>query len=309
MKVAITGASGFIGGAFVRALRSTMPEVDVVALASSTSSVEGIRSKWPDMEVAPLRRGDASVNEEALRGVNVLVHAAWSTVPSTAARDPKADLEQNVEFGLGLMDAAGRAGIGRFVFLSSGGTVYGDPLVLPIDEAHPTRPVTAYGASKLCFEQYLRTRAAHHGFEQVVLRPSNVYGNEAGATKPQGVIEHWITCIATGRPIAVWNGLEVRRDYLHVDDLVDVLLHALTAPVAGRTLNIGTGVGTSLAELLELLEQITGKEVQVHHRGTSPNGSPANVLDALACRKLLSWEPLVSLPVGVERLWSVLRNT
>jgi UDP-glucose 4-epimerase len=241
-----------------------------------------------------------------MKNADVVVHAGWSRVPSTAMLDPRADLRENVDLGLELMNAAGTAGIGKFVFLSSGGMVYGDPIRSPMDESHPTRPVSAYGASKLCFEQYLRTRAAYFGFERVVLRPSNVYGNEGGPTKPQGVIEHWLTRIGRGQALEVWNGLQIRRDYLHIDDLVDVMMRVLSAPVPEGTLNVGTGVGTSLAELVELMRDVTGSNIRVEHKGTMGQGSPANVLDPQRCMDRLDWRPVVDLRSGLERLWPVL---
>jgi UDP-glucose 4-epimerase len=239
----------------------------------------------------------------ALNGVNTLVHLGWSTVPATAEQDPQADQRTNVEGGLRLLDAVRSAGVRRVIFVSSGGTVYGPTDQWPIREDAPTRPTTAYGISKLLFESYLGLAARQHGFEHIILRPGNVYGDPAPRQRPQGVIEHWLARIAEGRPIELWNPLSVTRDLLHVDDMVSAILAAVGCTERHAVLNIGTGLGTSLGELLTLLERAVGRPIVTEVRSTAEAAIPVNVLDPRRAMEVLGFHASVPLATGVERLW------
>lgn len=255
------------------------------------------------VRTAPLYDDRGRVHPGALNGVNTLVHLGWSTVPATAEQDPQADQHHNVEGGLRLLEAVRAAGVRRVVFLSSGGTVYGPAADLPIREDAPTRPISAYGISKMLFESYLALAAQQHGFEHVILRPGNVYGDPVPRQRPQGVVEHWMARIAADRPIEVWNDLAVTRDLLHVDDMTHAILAAVERPLDRAVLNIGTGTGTSLGELLQLLERVVGRPITTEMRGTAPAAIPVNVLDPEKAAKVLGFRASVPLATGLERLW------
>jgi UDP-glucose 4-epimerase len=307
MEIAITGASGFIGRHLMRRfLERTEPGLAKATLRALHSG-EHPSSTWTFpkdlVRTAPLYDDRGRIHPEALNGVDTLLHLGWSTVPATAELDPQADQRTNVEGGLRLLEGVRAARVRRVVFLSSGGTVYGPTDRLPIPEDAPTRPISAYGISKLLFESYLGLAAKQHGFEHVILRPGNVYGDPLPRQRPQGVIEHWMARIAAGLPIEVWNDLAVTRDLLHVDDMTTAILAAVERPLDRAVLNIGTGVGTSLGELLQLLERVVGRPVHTEVRSTAPAAIPANVLDPRKAMEVLGFRTTIPLATGVERLW------
>ena len=316
MRVAISGASGFVGRALLSRLvqgqlvdgsSASKPMITPKAIVHRQASADTLLGKYSDLEVCHVIPGDRGALRTALTGVDVFVHLAWSSVPRTAAADPALDLDGNVEQGLHLLEAVASAGVQRMVFISSGGTVYGAASGAPIKEDAPLRPVNAYAAGKVCFERYLQAMAMVRGFESVVLRPGNLYGDPLGPTKQQGVVEHWFQRIAQREPLEAWYGLDVVRDYVHVDDMVDAVLGAIDRPVAQRVFNVGTGVGTSLVELAAIMRTVAGAEVPVISVGDQRADLPWNVLDPSAMRASFGFAPSIALAEGLRRTWSAYR--
>lgn len=309
LTVAVTGASGFIGGALVARIRAQGAggsPVQVRPMASGPASAARVEARFSGLPVMLLPGLDAEELQSLFSGVHVFVHAGWSSVPSTAERDPLGDLRINVEGSLRLFQAALQAGVRRIVFLSSGGTVYGEPRWSPITEDHPTEPVGVYGASKLCAERYLVALARTHGAESVVLRPANVYGRSMAHDKPQGVVENWMARLRQGADLECWNDPCMVRDYIHVDDLVDALVAALHRPVQEAVLNVGTGHGTDLRQLAGLLERITGRTARLRTMDTVYPALSLNVLDNAKLRQVLGTSPRIGLEEGLARTWATL---
>lgn len=307
VKLVLTGAGGFIGGAVLHRCTTDAVAggpVHVRALVSGEAGRERIARAHPGVEALPLYRPDGSIDAEAFAGSDVFLHAGWSSVPATAGADPAEDLRSNVEGGLRSIEAAAAAGVRRIVFLSSGGTVYGEPRHLPIREDHPMVPENSYGAAKLCLERYLGVRAAHHGMEHVVLRPGNVYGRPRAHERPQGVVEHWMMALLRGAPLEAWNDLAMVRDYLYIDDLVDAIMAALHRPLRSTVLNVGTGIGTDLRTLAELLQEVAGRKAPVIVRSSVKGTITANVLDASRLREEWGIAPRVGLREGAARTWA-----
>src|SRR5690606_29585974 len=264
MKIVLTGPSGFIGGAFLRhMLGKGDPGLRIICLSSSDAGQEKLLAQWPELEVHALRSLNDPGPAKAIGNADAFIHCGWSTVPRTAEADPEKDLIENVYHGLSLIASATRAGMGRFIFLSSGGTVYGHGSGEPFTEECRTMPVSAYGISKLTFEHYLNAQAAKHGMRHLVLRPGNIYGRVSDPLRPQGVIEHWMHRIIHNEPLHIWGDTGVVRDYVHIDDLVMVLEAALSYDGDHSIFNVGTGTGTSLKELLEILAALAGRDLDL----------------------------------------------
>lgn len=307
MRLALTGGSGFIGGRFVEsALREGIAgrSPSILALTSSEESAGRVLSKHPAARAIPLPGLDHDSLIEAMRGCEALIHAAWSTVPAEAERDPLKDLHVNVESSIKLFQAAIAAGVRRIVFISSGGTVYGEPRWSPITEDHPLLPLSAYGTSKLCAEHYLLSLARAARIEALVLRPANVYGRDRSHDKPQGVVEHWLARLRAGQELISWNDTSVVRDYIHVDDVTAALIASLHRPVVEPFVNVGTGIGTSLSDLAELMQRVTGITVRLTASASHHPALSRNVLSTALMEKCLGIAPRVSLEEGIARTWA-----
>lgn len=302
MKIVLTGASGFMARAFLKRLLALEVDLELVLLAGTRSSTDLLKKNYPGLLVAgPWPCGGRAIRE-ALQDADVLVHFAWSTMPSTAAADPLRDLRENVVAGIELLEQVKEAGVKRVVFMSSGGTVYGEARYLPIDEEHPLCPASPYGISKLTFEHYLRQHAERSGYGYMVLRPANVYGNMQVDGRPQGVLEHWMQRTYDGRPLEVWNDLGMVRDYIYIDDMVEVLWRVLQRKNLVGVLNVGTGVGTSLQEVITMLELMSGKKAQVERSITPVKAVSANVLSPKRLMDEVGEISFLEIQEGLQRL-------
>jgi UDP-glucose 4-epimerase len=196
----------------------------------------------------------------------------------------------------------------RIMYLSSGGTVYGDPIRLPVSEDHPLDPLCSYGIVKVAVEKYLNMYSVLDRLTATVLRVSNPYGGSAWrANDLQGVIPIFLRKMAAGKSIEIWGDGSTVRDYIYIDDLIDAMVCALGAQ-GSAVYNVGSGVGHSLNEVLEILSDVTGMEPRVSY--SAPRGFDVSriVLDVRKAREALGWQPSTTLRQGCSRYWDLLRT-
>lgn len=279
MRVLVTGASGFVGRHLTRALAAH----DVVPFVGDVRDAKAYAALGP---------------------VDVVYHlAARASVPDSI-RDPAATWDVNVNGTLRLLEWA-RGGGARRVVLVSSAHVYGKPERAFVDETHPLRPVTPYGASKLAAEALAQSYHATYGLETVVVRPFNMYGpGQAGGFVLQDILQQ----LKEGRKLTLGDPRPV-RDFTYITDAVDMLARAGASPAAvGRAFNLGTGQGHSIAELLDVARKVTGSTLQ-------PASDPARfrpaeilelVVDSRLARETLGWTPRIGLEEGVRRTWEAM---
>lgn len=237
----------------------------------------------------------------ALDGCAVVFHLLATTLPKSSNDDPRNDAATNTLGTLGLLDLLKDTRGIRVVFASSGGTIYGIPHTLPITESHPTDPLCAYGISKLSIEKYHELYARLHGLDYRVLRIANLYGEGQSPFRGQGAIAVFAYKALRAEPIEIWGDGSTVRDYLHIDDVVQAFMAAMSYAGTERIFNIGSSRGHSLNELLEALETTLQRRVERIYRAARGFDVGANVLDCSRARTALGWEPQVSLSVGIER--------
>lgn len=298
-KALVTGGNGFIGSHLVDALLSSDYQVRVLDLfdrrfGSLPPAVEWVRS---DMNTEYAIR-------EAVIGMDIVVHLAWTSIHETATRDPLMDIKTNLQPSVRLLDECCRAGVQRVIFLSSAGTAYGLARYLPVDEQHPTDPISAYGITKLAVEKYLHLYHHLHGLDYIVFRPSVPYGPGQDPRRRQGAISVFLYRLARGTPVEIWGDGTVVRDYFYVDDLIAALLSAATvSSPQERVFNLGGGQGYSLNELLEVIQRVTGRRPEVKYAPARPFDVPALVMNTSRAARYLGWTPHVELTEGVARTW------
>lgn len=298
MRYLVMGGTGFIGSHLVDALAAGGSSVRVFSrgLTRQANPPPGAR-----VETVTGDFSDAASVESALRGCEVVFHLVSTTLPKSSNENPRFDLETNVGNTLTLLESARRNAVKRIVFVSSGGTVYGHPQATPIPEQHPTSPICAHGISKLSIEKYLHLYRVLHGLDYRVLRVSNAYGECQRAEQGQGAVAVFLNRALTGGSIEIWGDGSVVRDYVHVSDVVRALVDAAGHAGAEYVFNIGTGRGTTLNELADIVEQACGRELRRVHRESRPFDVKANVLDIAKARSHLGWIPRVTLAEGVRK--------
>lgn len=292
--VVVTGATGFLGGALLTRLLALDYPIRAVTRRAGPLNHPGL--DWLELDLNDQRVDLAAAVEDA----GAVIHLAWSSVPHTANVDPVRDLNANVPATLRLAEAASRAGA-RFLFASSGGTVYGRIQSAPIDEDHPTRPTSFYGLSKLTAERYLDLYCTQRGLDLIVLRFSNVYGPGQVARHNFGAIASFAERAVRGDEIAVFGDGSTIRDYLYLGDAIDALIRAISAQPRHRIINVGSGVGASITEVLRAVEGAAGMPLIIRSEPARSYDVPVNVLNIERAVADLGWRPKVSLEEGVRR--------
>jgi UDP-glucose 4-epimerase len=236
----------------------------------------------------------------ALRGADVVFHLASTTVPS--ASNIAYDIESNVLASIRTLEAAASLNIPRLVFASSGGTIYGVAERIPILETHPTNPICSYGIHKLAVEKYLHLFRSRKRLDSICLRIANHYGEEQDLSKPLGAVAHFAARAAKGLPIEIWGDGSVTRDYVHVDDVADAFIRAASYRGRETLMNVGTGRGVSLNQLVQFIQKGLASPVAVDYKPARSFDVAENVLDIQRARHELGWEPKVSLESGIQRM-------
>lgn len=262
----------------------------------------------PGSTRARLLRGDAAdpaMVARAMKGVGHVVYCAGGLMPAQSNLHPTADIELALPPLICLLEALRQRPGAGITFLSSGGTVYGNPLRLPVDEDHPTDPITSYGVMKLASEKYIRMYSSLYGVPGRILRCSNVYGEGQPPDRGQGVIAAFLHCALADQPITLFGDGSVVRDYLYAGDLADLVVQLLGLGRQPELANVGSGVGTSLKAVVDLVETVTGRAVQIEHKLGRAFDIGEIVLDITRLRRLMSFEP-VPIEVGIRRTWDAL---
>lgn len=302
MKSLVLGGNGFIGTHVVDALLGKGCFVRIYG-----RSPNRFRATPRDAEYMEGELGNFGLIREAVEGIEVVYHFVSTTLPKTSNDDPIYDVRSNLIDTLQLLEACAEAGVRKVIFASSGGTVYGPPQEIPITENHPTNPTSSYGIVKLAVEKYLDLFYQMRGLNYTVLRLPNSYGPYQDPGGQQGAIAVFLHRIHTSQPITIWGDGRVVRDYLYAADLAEALVAAAEVETSQKVLNIGSGQGTSLNELVALMAEVTGERPEVEYRSGRPLDVPANVLDVRRARKELGWAPRTRLPDGIAHTWSWIR--
>ena len=297
MRILVTGGAGFIGSNVVDAYVGAGHDVAVLD-DFSTGNERNLNPKAELFRVDVRDRAGVEQAFTTFRPELVNHHAAQAEVPKSVA-DPVFDAGVNIIGGLNLLKACVDHGVAKMVFISSGGALYGEPDIVPCAEDHPVRPLSPYGTSKYCFEQYLGTFQRTYGLDFTVLRYANVYGARQDFKSEEGrVIAIFASRMLEGRPVTIDGDGEQARDMVHVADVVSANVAALDRG-SGEAFHIGTGVAVTVNQVHRMLSAITGFKGETKH-GPARKGDVYRIaLDSSKARELLDWEPKVSLEDGL----------
>lgn len=298
MRCLIFGGGGFLGLNLAKYLYANGYDVRIFDRAATVLRLRHSVSpafEWIEGDFCNI--DDVS---NAMTGCSVVFHLVSTTLPKSSNLNPIFDLETNVVSTLRMLDVAKQVKVGKVLFASSGGTVYGVPLEVPIKESHPTNPSCAYGIGKLAIEKYLHLYYELYGLEYCILRISNPYGEEQRPGQ-QGAVAAFLARALNGQPIEIWGDGNVVRDFIYVGDVADAFVKALHYKGGGRLFNIGAGRGTSLNELLDAIDKLIGKPLQRNYLPGRKFDVPVNVLDTACAGESLGWHAYTSLEEGLTR--------
>jgi UDP-glucose 4-epimerase len=303
MKILVTGGCGFIGSHIVDAYIEQGHHVTVID-DLSTGSLNNLNPEAVFIH--------SDINDPDLKTIlgnqhfEVMNHHAAQINVRTSVEDPLFDAKVNIMGALNILRYGFDHGMQRFIFASSGGTVYGEPTTFPITEAFPIQPTSPYGIAKATFERYLSVFAPLHRFTAVILRYSNVYGPRQISKSEAGVISIFIENILQGKTCIVYGNGNQIRDYVFVHDIVQANVKALTSP--SLTVNIGTGIETNVNDLITILSNVSGVNVP-HEYGPARAGDVfRNVVDPAKAASELKWHATTVLETGIKQTFEYFKH-
>ncbi len=242
--------------------------------------------------------------DEALQDVDFVFHLVGTTLPASSNNHPTFDVETNVLASIRLLQMSKRHRVKKVIFASSGGTVYGEAKTIPVREDHPTEPICSYGITKLTIEKYLQLFHHLHGLDHTILRVANPYGKHQKLTADQGIVGVFLSRLNEGKTITIWGDGSVTRDYIYIEDVANAFVSAVSQDSSHRIFNIGTGVGTTIRELLAKMERVTGIRAEVEYVPGRSMDVSANVLDPARALRYLKWRPQIGCDEGLRRTWT-----
>jgi len=303
LRSLVLGGNGFIGSHLVDRLLTEGHTVRVF-----DKYEEHYRKPLAQVDYRMGDFGNRGLLADALKNIDTVFHLISTTLPKTSNDDPAFDVSSNVVETLFLLEQCVANSIGKVVFISSGGTIYGTPATLPITEESPTEPLCSYGITKLTIEKYLSLYNHLYGLDYVVLRPSNPYGERQNPFGIQGAITVFLGKVAKGEAIEIWGDGEITRDYIFINDLVDGIYSASTGKTKSRVFNLGSGKGASINAIVEVIRRVTGADVKVIYKDKRMFDVPGIYLDISRAQTELSWLPVTPLETGIAKTWQFVRE-
>lgn len=302
-KVLITGGAGFIGVNLARELREL--HYDVWLYDNLSRSAMQHIPHTQQLIQADIR--DEARLLELMRGMDLVIHlAAYGSVVESVA-DPKPNFDINAYGTQAVLDCARKASVPKVIFASTGGALIGEATP-PVDESSLPRPISPYGASKLCGEAYCHAYAKSYGLQTVCLRFANVYGPYSAHKK--GAVTKFMKCLLADEPMPIFGDGSATRDYLHVSDLCQGIVQAIqTDCQPGEVFHLASGEETSVLELAQHIASISGNpEHPIHFYPSRAGEVERNFAQYKKAKFELGFTPQVDLMKGLEHTWKWFRQ-
>lgn len=297
MRVLVTGGAGFIGSHVVE--RLIEHGCDVAVLDNLSTGREENLPRGTRLYRADVTSWEIGEIFERERPECVIHQAAQIDVRKSVA-DPVFDAKVNILGSINLLEQCRRTGVRKVIYASSA-AVYGDPQTVPVSEEHPILALSGYGVSKHTVEHYLEVYRELYGLDYTVLRYANVYGPRQDPLGEGGVVAIFTHRIARRLPVTIYGDGEQTRDYVYVGDVAEANLLALTRGGA-QILNVSTGIEVSVNQLVSTLQELAGREVEVHYASERPGEIRRSALDNSRACRALEWAPRVSLRKGLQEV-------
>lgn len=296
MKSLVTGGAGFIGSHLVDALLALGHEVAIVD-NMVTGQKENInpQARFYNMDIRD-KRVLPMFQEERF---DFVFHQAAQLDVRKSVDDPIYDADVNILGTLNILQACAATGVKKVLFASTGGAIYGEQVEYPATEEHPSWPASPYGVTKMSCERYIHYYAENFGLGYGLMRYANVYGPRQNAHGEAGVVAIFARKLLAGeQPLINGDGKQT-RDFVYVGDVVRANLLALQYP-KNDYFNVGTGIETTVNEVFGILNDATGAQAEEKHAEAKKGEQLRSVLSYAKAKKLLGWEPQISLEQGLR---------
>lgn len=305
-KCLILGGGGFIGSNLVEGLLDSGFQVRVFDVKNF--SRRNIDEFIDRIEVFEGDFNNPTDIQSAIAGVDYVYHLISTTLPANSVLNPCYDIESNLVPTIKLLQLCVEKSIKKIIFISSGGTVYGVPETIPIKESHVSNPINSYGITKRTIESYCYLYHKLWGLDVCIFRLSNPYGKRQNPRGSQGVIPVFLYKAINQQTIEIWGDGSVVRDYIHISDVIGILVKAITMATPEIIYNLGSGIGTSLNEILDLIKEHLEPNLKFSYLEGRSFDVQANVLDISLLQKRFNFHNSVTLKTGISELYTVLKN-
>ncbi|EFM11424.1 NAD-dependent epimerase/dehydratase [Paenibacillus curdlanolyticus YK9] len=299
MNCLVLGGTGFIGKHLCKRLAEENHNVRILGRKKIEFDNIFYDNKFEFVQQDFLQIDDFS---NLLDGIDIVFHLISTTIPSTSEIDCVFDISSNVISTLKLLKACVKMKIKKIVFISSGGTVYGIPVQLPIPEEHPTNPICSYGIQKLTIENYLYYYFMQYGLDYTILRLSNPYGTGQYINKNQGVIPIFIDKLMKNETLNIWGDGKIIRDYIYIDDAINGIISTINYTGKYKIFNIGSGEGMTLLEVVDSISEILGCKYNINYLDARKIDVPVNVLDVSRAEDNLLWKGRVTFEEAINSI-------
>lgn len=304
----IFGGSGFLGKNLCRHLLQKKDCYELQVYGRHTKQFDEFSNIFPNIKTIT---GEVSTEKDfysLLKGIDIVFYLISATNASN--KDMVLEFEQNVLPVIRLLEACKKYSV-RFVFFSSGGTVYGLPKYVPIDEMHSTDPISPYGIHKLTLEKCIEYYGRTYGLDYLILRITNPYGMYQNPKKNQGAIAVFLAKAILGNTIEIWGDGNAVRDYIFVSDVMDAC-DALMHYQGKKIFNISSGRGYSLNEIVtEIYRQLRNRPIRVRYLPMRIQDVSVSILDNTLIGQETSWKPKINLQEGIRqmiKMWNPVTN-
>ncbi len=293
-KIIVLGGNGFIGQSLIKELSNLNYEIlsiDINAPPKMITNVNYITHDFTKLNEI----------ENVFEYCSVIYHLVSTTIPETSNKNPNFDIESNLIGSINLLEIARRNNTGKIIFTSSGGTVYGNQSDSILSESSFTNPICSYGIVKLSIEKYLKMYNYLYGIDSCILRISNPYGSNQINTN-QGVITNFCRNALNGNEITIWGDGSISRDFIYISDLVNLLIKVKDQKSNAEIFNVGSGRSTSINELINVIENLLGKNILVKYLQDREFDLHTTNFDISKVKSAFNWKPEISLSQGIQKL-------
>jgi UDP-glucose 4-epimerase len=298
-KYIILGGNGFIGSR----LRQFLPEESLVIIGRNLPVTGPEKYKYFSVQQHSLEE-IAEILE--VQHDYLVIDLSYNSISNTVPVHPGKDFSENLNLVIDNLYFAKRMKAIRYIYVSSGGTVYGSALEKLISESHPTNPVSHYGIIKLAAEKYVQMYCSQNDLEFQIVRPSNVYGPGQVPFRGQGIVSTALASAFRKRPVTIYGKGDNIRDYIYVDDFCQWLLRLVDSGKHGEIYNAGSAVGHSVIEILDKIREIANGRIKLNleYAADRPFDVKLNVLDNRKIVQDTKIKCSVDLDEGVKRTWN-----
>ena len=300
-QIMLLGGGGFLGRAIAKKLCLEGRTVHVISPHSPDYHHENMIFHQGSLD-------NKNILKQTLPVCDDIIHVASTTTPGDSINDPTIEVAQNMLPTIRFMDYLTGFEDKRMIYVSSGGAVYDPPKNRPIVEEDPLRPLSYYGAGKLSVEFFLRALSSTKQQRITILRPSNLYGPFQAYRKGFGLIRTILERVSADAPLEIWGDGEIVRDYLYIDDMVDLIGTLLESPSVVGVYNIGSGTGHSINQVIDAVETVCMKKLKVYYIDKRSVDIESVILDISKIRSAVPWEPRVSIADGIQGTWNWLQS-